>query len=63
MTLLSTLKERPEVGILSSIIASLLDYQHLWQMIGVLLGVLIGVVTLILKIIELFEKIKKTKKG
>ena len=63
MTMLNTLKERPEYGILTSFIASLLDHQHLWSLIGVFLGVLIGVVTLILKIIELFEKIKRVKKS
>lgn len=61
MILLDTLQKKPEVGILSAIVSTLLDSQHVWQFIGIVLGVLIAVVTLILKLIELKEKIQKKR--
>jgi hypothetical protein len=41
--------------------SALLDSQHIWQFIGIVLGVLIAVVTLVLKLIELKEKIQKKR--
>ena len=54
------LRERPELGILSSIsgvLQTFLDTSTpLLQFMGLLIGVLIGLVTLVLKLRELFRK-------
>jgi hypothetical protein len=61
--LITILQKRPEVGLLTSLMSSLLDHKDFFQLIGIIIGLLIGIVTLILKIIELKEKLSKRKKG
>jgi hypothetical protein len=58
-SLIVYLKNKPVVGMITSLFASLLDYKDTFQLMGIILGLLIAVITLMLKVIELIEKLKK----
>lgn len=59
---LDTLSKRPEYGIISSMLSASMTMEDLFQSIGVILGLFIAVITAVLKVIELWDKLKERRR-
>ncbi len=59
--LVDTLNQHPVLGVGSSIVTAIMSSQAIFECIGIVLALAIAVITLIIKLMDLIEKIKLKK--